>query len=93
MPFGSSLVSRSDALFLYGLIIGTPVMAERDEKVRAKLIVQVVCVVTLLALGVIDSQPNVEVPQLIYYIIGGVALGVSDLRALLGNGGSDDKKH
>ena len=62
-------------------------MAQRDE--HAKEITQVACLVAIILLVWIDAQPNTDVNQIVYWIIGGIALGVRDIRRLLG--GSDDK--
>ena len=59
-------------------------MAERDETARNKLIVQVVGIIALVFVAYLDGPTDFDVNPITYWIIGGVILGVSDLKALLG---------
>ncbi|SIS11246.1 hypothetical protein SAMN05445060_2716 [Williamsia sterculiae] len=59
-------------------------MADRDE--RAKEITQIVCIIAVVVLAWVDAQPSFDVPQVAYWILGGIALGVRDIRKLLGGG-------
>lgn len=58
---------------------------KQDEYKKPTTIVQIACLVALVALTYIDSQsPEFEVSNIVLGIIGGLLLGVSNITKLFG---------
>lgn len=56
---------------------------KKDEYKKPTNVVQVVCIVALVALTFIDSRsPDFQVSFIVYGIIGGLLLGVSNITKL-----------
>lgn len=58
-------------------------MAERDDNPRSETIVRVIALFVLGFTIFLGAQPNVQIPFFVYCILGGVILGVTDLKTLL----------
>jgi len=68
-------------------------MNSLDDKTKAKLIVQVVSIVALVALAGIDAfSKDFQVNIIVYAIIGGILFGVGGIRELIGGITIEHKK-
>lgn len=70
-------------------------MAQKtSETNHAKLIIQIVCVLALVALsGIRAVVPDFQVDTIVYAIIAGVLFGVGGVRELFGAGSSSHSGH
>lgn len=68
-------------------------MAKLDDKTKAKLIVQLAALASLVALAAIDAfSPDFTVNQFVYAIIGGILFGVGGVKELVGGISKEHKE-
>lgn len=60
-------------------------MAERNDNKPSQLTVGL-CIAAIVSLATVGAVTRAEVPFIAYAIIGGVLLGVADIRRLIGGG-------